>query len=291
MEGDEASIKVEAGSYIEGSIHVAGQKASLEMGGNVFIAAGETLHLRSTGVVPAQQGETDMGTGAVLVSKGEISVAADAVLSVKRAKTEYSYNLSELEKAASVTLTDVVLPSNTGDISKYVKLDDDDVPDYTGHFDTTIAVNQQAVVGMMADGGLTLAGGSTLETHQGHISLMGGSLKLDTLENNQLTFRTTLDYLCVSENNDAQIVLFSDVGSVTFVYDDVTASTEDPGVYYTRAERYLTGYDYLNSQTLLVYDSNVGVVYLQTKTPEPTTTALGLVALAALAARRRRKND
>ena len=286
VEGDKASIKVEAGTYAEGSIHVAGQKASLEVGGNVFIAAGESLHLRSTGVVPAQK----VGTGAVLVSKGEVSVAADAVLSVRRAETEYAYNLSDLKKAASVTLTDVVLPSFKGDITKYQKLVEDD-PVYTGRFDTTIAVNQQAVVGMKADGGLTLAGGSTLETHQGHISLMGGSLKLDTLENNYLTFRTTLDYLCVSENNDAQIVLFSDVGSVTFVYDDVTATTSEPGVYYTRADRYLTGYDYLNPETLLVYDSNVGVVYLQTKTPEPTTTALGLVAVAALAARRRRKND
>ena len=291
VEGDKASIKVEAGTYTEGSINVAGQQASLEIGGNVSIAAGESLRLRSTGVVPTQNDTPGMGTGAVLVSHGEVSVAADAVLSVRRDETAYAYNLSGLEKAASVTVQDVVLPS-TGELSAddYHKLGNG-VPDYTGRFDTTLAVNQQAVAGVNAEGGLTLAGGCTYETYQGHISLMGGSLKLDTLENNHLTFRTALDYLWLNEDDDAQLVLFSDVGSVTFVYDNVTATTADPGVYYTRADRYLTGYDYLDSQTMLVYDSNVGVVYLQIKTPEPTTTTLGLVALAALAARRRRKRD
>lgn len=297
VEGDEASIKVEAGTYTEGSINVAGQQASLEIGGNVSIAAGESMYLRSTGVVPTQKDTPGMGTGAVLVSHGEVSVAADAVLSVRRGETYYSYNLSglsELENDASVTVQDVVLPSSNGKISDddYHKLGEDkDIPDYTGCFESRLAVNQQAVAGVKADVGLTLAGGCTYETYQGHISLMGGSLKLDTLENNHLTFRTTLDYLWLNENDDAQLVLFSDVGSVTFVYDNVTATRADQGVYYTRADRYLTGYDYLDSQTMLVYDSNVGVVYLQIKTPEPTTTTLGLVALAALAARRRRKRD
>ncbi|MBQ9830025.1 MAG: PEP-CTERM sorting domain-containing protein [Akkermansia sp.] len=120
---------------------------------------------------------------------------------------------------------------------------------------------------------------------------MGGSLKLDTLENNQLTLNTTLDYTWLNEDNVAQLVLFSDVGSVTFVYDNVTATTAEPGVYYTRADRYLTGNDYIDSQTMLVYDSNVGVVYLQIKTPEPTTSTLGLLALTALCARRRRKSE
>ena len=231
-----------------------------------------------------------MGTGAVLVSKGEVSVAADAVLSVRRGETYYSYNLSDLEKAVSVTPTEIALPEEISD-SDYHKLGEDkDIPDYTGCFESRLAVNQQAVAGVKADVGLTLAGGCTYETSRGHLSLMGGSLKLDTLENNQLTFNTTLDYTWLNEDNVAQLVLFSDVSSVTFVYDNVTATT-DSGVYYTQAERYLTGSDYIDSQTMLVYDSNVGVVYLQIKTPEPTTTTLGLVALAAMAARRRRKRD
>ncbi len=292
VEGHKSSIHVDNGSYSEGSIQVAGQQASVQIGGNVSIVAGESLQLRSMGKVPTQTESVDMGTGAVLVSKGEVSVAADAVLSVRRGETIYSYNLSDLEKTVSVTPTEIALPEYTGEISAsdYHKLGED-IPDYTGRFDTDLAVNQQAVAGVKADVGLTLAGGCTYETSRGHLSLMGGSLKLDTLENNQLTLNTTLDYTWLNEDNVAQLVLFSDVGSVTFVYDNVTATTAEPGVYYTRADRYLTGNDYIDSQTMLVYDSNVGVVYLQIKTPEPTTTTLGLVALAAMAARRRRKND
>ncbi len=290
VEGHKSSIHVDNGSYSEGSIQVAGQQASVQIGGNVSIVAGESLQLRSMGKVPTQNDTPGMGTGAVLVSKGEVSVAADAVLSVRRGETYYSYNLSDLEKAVSVTPTEIALPEEISD-SDYHKLGEDkDIPDYTGCFESRLAVNQQAVAGVKADVGLTLAGGCTYETSRGHLSLMGGSLKLDTLENNQLTFNTTLDYTWLNEANDAQLVLFSDVSSVTFVYDNVTATT-DSGVYYTRADRYLTGNDYIDSQTMLVYDSNVGVVYLQIKTPEPTTTTLGLVALAALAARRRRKRD
>ena len=78
------------------------------------------------------------------------------------------------------------------------------------------------------------------------------------------------------------------MGSVYFSYDDVTASN-DTGIYFTRADRYLTGSDYIDDRTLLVYDSYAGVVYLQQAVPEPTTATLSLLALAGLVARRRRK--
>ena len=297
VEGNKAAIQVDAGSYIDGSIEVAGQQASIEIGGNVSIAAGETLLLRSTGVVPTQlaaDGTPEKGSGAVLISHGAVSVAADAVLSVRRSKTYYNYDLSKLQNEVSLTPDEVVLPQlqkSTVENCEYIKLGEK-TPDYSGRFDTALGVNQQAVAGIKANDGLTLAGGSTYDARQGHISLMGGSLKFDTLENNQITLRASLDYLWLNEEDDAQLVLFSDVSSVTFVYDkqEITA-TADSGIYYTRADQYLTGSDYINRQTMLVYDSHAKVVYLQIKTPEPTTTALGLVALAALAARRRRKRD
>jgi hypothetical protein len=62
VEGDKASIQVNNGSYSEGSIAVHGQQASVQIGGNVSIAAGESLQLSSTGFVPAQTDEVDMGT-------------------------------------------------------------------------------------------------------------------------------------------------------------------------------------------------------------------------------------
>ncbi len=290
VEGDKASIQVKYGTYGEGSIAVSGQQASVQIGGNVYIEAGESLQLSSTGFVPAQMDEVDMGTGAVLVSHGMVSVAAGAELSASKAATVYDYNLSQLEEAASVTVKDVVLADYDGKINAYHKLElGAGVPDYNGRFDADIAINQQAVAGVMADVGLTLAGGSSYKTDSGHISLMGGSLTLDTLTDNQLTFNTTLDVPYETLRGDVQLVLFSDVSSVKFIYGDITETAKEPGVYYTRADNFLTGCDYIDSQTMLVYDSHAGVVYLQMKVPEPATTTLSLAALVALCARRRRK--
>lgn len=292
VEGDKASIQVKYGTYGEGSIAVSGQQASVQIGGNVYIEAGESLQLSSTGLVPAQTDEVDMGTGAVLVSHGMVSVAAGAELSASKAATVYDYNLSKLEEAASVTVKDVVLADYEGEINAYHKLKlGAGVPDYNGRFDADIAINQQAVAGVMADVGLTLAGGSSYKTDSGHISLMGGSVTLDTLTDNQLTFNTTLDVPYETLRGDVQLVLFSDVSSVKFIYGDITETAKEPGVYYTRADNFLTGCDYIDSQTMLVYDSHAGVVYLQMKVPEPTTSTLGLLALTALCARRRRKSE
>ena len=50
--------------------------------------------------------------------------------------------------------------------------------------------------------------------------------------------------------------------------------------------------DYINENTTLTYDSTTKEVYLQginKVVPEPTTATLSLLALAALAARRRRR--
>ncbi len=294
VEGDNASIHVATGSFIDGSIDVSGQHASVNIGGKVTIAAGESLNLRSTGVVPeladAEGNTPSYGTGAVLISDDSVSVAAGAILSVSQSKTDYAYNLNDLKEAVSLTPDDVVLSSAAQVVGEYHPVGEDvGSLVYREQFNPDIAINQQAVGAVKAAGGLTLAGGSTYEANQSHISLLGGSLTLDTMRNNQITLKTTLDIPV-----GAQVVLFSDVGSMTFGYgnDEAVTATAGSGVYYTRADRYVTGNDYVNAQTLLVYDSEAGVVYLQLipgLVPEPATATLSLLALTALLARRRRR--
>ena len=278
VEGNKASVQVNYSNYSDGSIHVAGQKASVQIGGNVSIAAGESLHLRS---LAGNEGAAP----AVLVSGGVVSVAADAVLSVSNAATDYQYDLSNLSQLqADVSLEPEMILGAKSTTTAYIPVSTDIT--YAGRFDASIAANKQAVGAVQAAGGLTLAGGATYETNKGHTSLKGGALVLDVMEGHQLTFKTTW--------NDAldtyqQVVLFSDVSSVRFGLDGEVAGKDNPGIYYTQAERYITGSDYVDSQTLLVYDSEAGVVYLQLSVPEPTTSTLSLLALTALCARRRRK--
>ncbi len=286
VEGDNASVNVSTGSYIDGSIHVAGQQASVHIGGGISIADGEMLKLMSTGDAFAAGGST----AAQVSSEGAVSVAAGAVLSVGNQETEYEYNLMGLEIESHIALADVA-PMESQDLPGETVFNAVGSASwkYDGGFDQGIAINQQAAGVIIADGGLTLAGGATYETVNSHVNLMGSGLTLDTMENSLIEFNTVSAVTLDASSGDVQLVLFSDVGSVYFAFDEVLAGA-DSGVYYTQANRYLTGFDGITEDTLLVYDSNARVVYLHTKTiPEPATTTLNLLALAALAARRRRK--
>ena len=283
VEGDKASIKVSTGTYIDGSIHVAGKQASVSTGSDIYIADGESLSLRSTG-------NAAEGTSAALVSGGTVSVEAGAVFSVRNQATEYTYNISNLEESVSLDLSDVAQMQVQEVPSDLVYHQIGEVKgEYEGSFNAEIAINEQAVGTVQAADGLTLAGGATYETVSGNTSLAGGRLKLDTMEHSLLTFNTTPDTPIDRITGDTQLVLFSDVGGVDFGRDSIIADP-NTGIYYTLANRYLTGCNFIDEHTLLIYDSHAEVVYLQMATvPEPTTATLSLLALAALVARRRRK--
>ena len=295
VEGDKASITVEAGTFIDGSVHVAGQQASLHVSGDITIADGEKLSLSSTGdasVSPAEGESAGVGTSAAIITTGAVNVTAGAVFSVSKAETVYEYDLSSLQKNVSVAVADMVQGNAVAAVADldHTAMGNPTV-EYSGSFDQTLAMNKQAAAAVQTGtaAGLTLAGGATYETKLAHTSLMGGALTLDTLENNLIVFHTELDTLVSAVTSDMQLILFSDVGSVNFVLDGVIADA-NTGIYYAQADRYLTGSEYIGDTTLLVYDSNAAVVYLQDlAVPEPTTTTLSLLALAALLARRRRQ--
>ncbi|MBQ7022489.1 MAG: autotransporter-associated beta strand repeat-containing protein [Akkermansia sp.] len=284
VEGNNASIVVENGTYSGGSISVSGNGANVSTTGDVTIVSGESLSLTSKG----NAGTTD--TSAAVRTTGAVNVTNGATLSVAAAETSYEYNLQNLQASASLNgVSDLVSGAEN---QAYTAMGTSAEEVYKGFFNTSLAMNQKAAGSVDAEGGgLTLSGGASYETSMANTSLMGGTLTLDTTATSLLNFDTTLDAGAAAidgSGRTTQLVLFSDVGGVNFVLDGEVA-VAGSGIYYTRADRYIGGSGYVDEETWLVYDSGAGVVYLDGLIPEPTTATLSLLALAALAARRRRK--
>ena len=290
VEGDKASIKVNTGSFIDGSIYVSGRQASVSIAGGIAVTDGESLRLSSTGDAFTLGSDATTTTAYAEITTNEsVSVAAGAVLSVNNQATEYEYNLMGLEVNSRLVLADVV-PSDTTDASGDTVFNEVGSVSwkYDSGFDQGIAINTQAAGVIRADGGLTLAGGATYEAVNSHVNLMGSGLTLDTMENSLILFNTAPAFSMDTSTGDVQLVLFSDVGSVCFGYDNVLANA-GTGIYYTQASHYLAGFEGIDEETLLVYDSQAKVVYLHMPAiPEPATGTLSLLALISLAARRRR---
>ena len=287
VEGNNASIAVDSGKFEGGSIHVSGKNASVNIVAGISITDGETLSLSSAGDFLSASGLD--GAGASVTTSGTISIAAGAVLSVSNQSKKYTFNIAQLQEDSSLDVAHFALmqaPSTFSDVV-YKEVGTNSVK-YDGRYDLSIAVNTQAAGAAQATGGVTLDGGSTYNTEMANTSLMGGRLTLDTMENSLINFFTTTD-VTIDGLADTQLVLFSDVNGVYFGYDKVMADA-NTGIYYTRADRYFAGSDYIDASTLLVYDSYASIVYLHMEAiPEPATATLSLLALAALAARRRRK--
>ncbi len=278
VEGDKASIQAQTGSFYGGSIHVAGQQAEVSIGGNVTVVDGKSLHLSSTGSADSQ-------TKATLSTAGRVSVASGAELYVSNQATDYAYNLNGLQQAASLDVTENGMVIDSEPVFHAIG---SNTGKYDRTYDAGIALNSQAAGAIQAGGELILAGGATYTTVKANVSLMGGRLTLDTMENRLLILNATPDSNIDKITLNTQLVLFSDVGGVTFGLDNIIAES-GTGIYFTRADRYFTGCDFIDEDILLVYDSNAQVVYLHHSVPEPATATLSLLALAALAARRRRR--
>ena len=126
---------------------------------------------------------------------------------------------------------------------------------------------------------LTLHSGSSLVLDKSHIDLDGGCLTLNMLGEDKINLVLTLDGALMEE---CSVALFSNIGSL--IIGDETLS--DGATFL--AQQYFTG-SMIGENTTLVYDRESGTMTVTGLVPEPTTATLSLLALAALAARRRRK--
>ena len=149
----------------------------------------------------------------------------------------------------------------------------------------SISIYNDKTAGIVSSSNLNIAGGATLKADGVHLSMDGGILNFLATTENKTNLVLTLG---AEYDPNSQIMLFSDVDTVKFLQDNITA-TSNSAMVTLNASDYFTG-DWVNDKTILVYDKgNIYVSGVNVVIPEPATTTLSLLALAALAARRRRK--
>ena len=149
----------------------------------------------------------------------------------------------------------------------------------------SISIYNDKTAGIVSSSNLNIAGGAALKADGVHLSMDGGILNFLATTENKTNLVLTLG---AEYDPNSQIMLFSDVDTVKFLQDNITA-TSNSAMVTLNASDYFTG-DWVNDKTILVYDKgNIYVSGVNVVIPEPATTTLSLLALAALAARRRRK--
>lgn len=139
-------------------------------------------------------------------------------------------------------------------------------------------------LGGVASGNLNLAAGSSYKADGAHLSVINGTLTFNGTDGEKINLILTLG---AEYDKYSQVLLFTDVNTVKFVLDNITATKTGQAITLNAAD-YFTG-DWISENTSLVYDSgSIYVTGVNRVIPEPTSATLSLLALAALAARRRR---
>lgn len=260
-------------------------------GGFTVTGAGASLKIKS-GDITTDKTIAVNGAGATLdMSSGNVTVKKNGVLSISSDGAAAILASNKLAIAYGATLS---VKGLSGSSATYTDVESFTMLAVSDGYDPTLAFNTTCC-GIIRDAMLSLAQGSTLEVDNGHLSLDGGELTLAVFSYSNQKIELILSPNAGYTAN-SQVVLFSEVSTVAFLFDNLTA-TDEYGILYTlNASDYFSG-DWINDGTMLVYDSANQVVYLENVNnvtsgnvvPEPATATLSLLALAALAVRRRRK--
>lgn len=109
-----------------------------------------------------------------------------------------------------------------------------------------------------------------------------------TLSENAIPLHLTLDGLNIAKGTMFDLTLFTNVSSLVFGDMVYTAVDITEPKQWAAADYFVS--DYLTSESYLVYD-NTGMISLTglSMVPEPSSATLSILALASLAARRRRR--
>ncbi|MBQ2379510.1 MAG: PEP-CTERM sorting domain-containing protein, partial [Akkermansia sp.] len=229
-------------------------------GGSLQIIEGAILQSNGITVV-------DNSNATLKISEGELDTENNDIIVGKSNRLELEKDA--LISANKITIADSAILSVTSANTDVVELSL-----YTlSSLESYVPSVYGTTIGGTISGNLTLEAGSSYIADRANISLNGNSLYLNATNGNKIAL--TLHAINSPSN---KVILFSNVGKVNFDSDIL-------------ANNYFTG-NWINDETTLVYDSEKQVVYLENVNdviPEPTTTTLSLLALAALATRRRRK--
>ena len=212
---------------------------------------------------------------------GHVSLADGAEFAADKLVMKADTTLAAVAAGTSLGLEDIVQPG-TAQVEMHTTRFDS----YAGTLNTDVAANCYSAGTLALVDGLTLEGGSTYQADGSSLNLNGGSLTLNSGSGSDMFVNLMLSLDGAYTPEVTQIVLFT--GVAEFCLGGQVFSTGDTPHVFAAAD-YLTG-DYVFETTALVYDGNVGCVYMVEAMPEPTTTTLSLLALAGLCARRRR-ND
>ncbi len=274
----------------EGRVTVRGQGALFSAPeADITVADGSSMNLTSSSYSTYdRKSDSVTDTLAATVVADTVTISDGAELNVTHGEFDWSFNLEQMETQTSATMTDVL---EGYQLDRGTQQALDGAVGYNYHYDKDIALNMTAA-GATEVNNLTLKGGSTYRPFEANTSLNGGMLTLDVTETSKIALDISLDGELYQDDRRQQIVLFTGVDAINYLgigEADNKVLTIDGvhDVYYTMAENYFTS-EYINPDVYLVWDSSAGVVYLDV-IPEPATATLSLLALAALAARRRRK--
>lgn len=251
VQGANASLSISSGAYNGGgALSAQGNGAHLNLGSNnVTIKNGGQLKLSSE--------ITETNSTAAKLTANNVTISKGASLSVQGARPEA---IADDGSISILTLAE---------------------------YDADLALNRKQI-GIADVTKLTISSGATYEALYGNLSLAQGELTLavpsSVADKIQFVVRYDGEY-----NADVQVVLFTDVKTANFIYNGETITATGSQKYTLHAADYFVG-EAINTNTQLVYEN--GTVYLtgvNNVIPEPATATLSLLALAALAARRRRK--
>ena len=272
-----ASLEVQGTGYHAEATQLAGELIFSGTGVNhTGTGAGS---LSGSGHLKVQGAGSTVGFSSAADFAGSVSLAEGAILGADVLEVKAGAMLSALAAGTSLGLGDVV-----GSGAAQVEMHTSRFESYTGTLNVDVAANAYTAGTIETSEGLVLQGGATYQATGSSLDLGGSTLTLSTGNGNPfVSLMLALDgsYMPV----DTQIVLFTGVSSL--VVNGVEFSGADTAHVFAASD-YLKG-DYVFETTALVYDGNVGCVYLVEAMPEPATTTLSLLALAGLCARRRRR--